>query len=75
MADAALEAELLLPEPFNGTSDIQAYITQFQLLSSLQICLKKAFNTDGTPQVDCGGQQDYNDKRHRFFLCDYEAVP
>ena len=54
-ADAALEAKLLLPEPFNGTSDIQAYITQFELLSSLQNWHKKAFNTDGTPQVDDAG--------------------
>ena len=67
MADAALEAKLLLPEPFNGTSDIQAYITQFELLSSLQNWLKKAFNSDGTPQHDSAGQQVYIDKRHTIF--------
>ena len=67
MADAALEAKLLLPEPFNGTGVIQAYITQFELLSSLQNWLKKALNTDGTDRVDASGNPIYIDKRHQVF--------
>ena len=73
MADAALEAKLLLPEPFNGASDIRVCITQFKLLVSLNIWLKKAYNSNGNPQQDSVGQQLYTDKRH-IVLCNYEAV-
>ena len=68
MADAALEAKLLLPEPFNGSGDIQAYVTQFELLSSLQNWCKKAYESDGTtPRTDASGNQIYIDKRHQVF--------
>ena len=68
MADAALEAKLLLPEPFNGNGDIQAYVTQFELLSSLQYWCKKAYESDGTtPRTDASGNQIYIDKRHQVF--------
>ena len=61
MADAALKAKLLLPEPFNGTSDIQAYITPFEFLSSIRNWHKEAYNSDGTPQPNSAGQQVYFD--------------
>lgn len=59
--------KFLLPEPFDGTGDIQAYVTQFELLSSLQNWLAKAKNTDGTDRVDGSGNPIYIDQRHQIF--------
>ena len=50
MADAALELKLLHPEHFNGTGDIKAYITQFQLLGWLQNWIKNAYTSGGVPK-------------------------
>ena len=41
MDDEALQAKIILPELFKGTSKIQAFKTQLELLSSLQNLLKK----------------------------------
>ena len=58
---------MLLPEPFNGTGDISAYITQFELLSNLQSWLAPRKDADGNPELDGDGNQLYTDKRHQIF--------
>ena len=59
--------KFLLPEPFDGTGDIGAYITQFGLLSSLQNWLKPILNDQGNQRKDGQGRDLYTDKRHQIF--------
>ena len=62
------EHKYLLPEPFDGTGDILSYITQFELLSSLQQWLKPIVDaTTGNPVTDAAGNPTYTDKRHQIF--------
>ena len=67
MATSTDSARMLLPEPFNGTGDISAYITQFELLSNLQSWLAPRKDADGNPELDGDGNQLYTDKRHQIF--------
>ena len=57
---------MLLPEPLNGTGDISAYITQFEL-SNLQSWLAPRKDADCNPQLDGDDNQLYIDKRHQIF--------
>ena len=62
------EHKYLLPGPFDGTSDVMSYITQFELLSSLQNWLKPVIDaTTGNPVLDGDGNPTYTDKRHQIF--------
>ena len=68
MATSTDTALMFLPEPFNGTGDISAYITQFELLSNLQSWVAPPCkDADGNPQLDGDGNQLYTDKRHQIF--------
>ena len=67
MTDSTETTKFLLPEPFNGTGDITAYITQFELLSSLQSWLKPILNSQGQPTQDANGNTRCTDKRHQIF--------
>ena len=58
---------MLLPEPFNGTGDISAYITQFELLRNLKSWLAPRKDADGNIQLDGDGNQLYTNKRHQIF--------
>ena len=64
----ASEHKYLLPEPFDGTSDVMSYMTQFETLSSLQYWLKPVIDaTTGNPVLDGSGNPTYTDKRHQIF--------
>ena len=67
MATSTDTARKLLPEPFNGTGDILAYISQFELLSNLQSWCAPRKDADGNPELDGDGNQLYTDKRHQIF--------
>ena len=60
-------SKLLLPEPFTGTGDITAYITQFELLSTLQKWLKPLNDSGGNQRRDTSGYLLFSDKRHTIF--------
>ena len=60
-------SKLLLPEPFTGTGDITAYITQFELLSTLQNWLKPLNDSSGNQRRDTSGNLLFSDKRHTIF--------
>ena len=60
-------SKLLLPEPFTGTGDITAYITQFELLSTLQNWLKPLSDSSGNQRRDTSGNLLFSDKRHTIF--------
>ena len=67
MAANPTSAKMLLPEPFNGTGDITAYITQFELLSDLQKWLAPVLNAEGVHQTNNAGVHLYTDTRHQIF--------
>ena len=59
--------KFLLPEPFDGTGDIGACITQFGLLSSLQSWVKPILDDQGNQRKDAQGRDLFTDKRHQIF--------
>ena len=72
MADCSKE---LLPEPFNGSGDISAYVTQFDLLSSLQSWFTPLSDAEGRPRTNAAGERLHNGRRPKIFFSGYVDQP
>ena len=74
MAISTETTRMLLPKPVNGTGDISAVITQFELSSNLQNLLAPRKDADFSPELNVDINQLYLKKRHQIFPLMLRAV-
>ena len=67
MAASTDTARMLLSEPINGTGDITAYITQFELSTNLQYWMAPRKDADCSPELNGDINQLYIEKKTSDF--------